>query len=437
MLEPLTLNAFIMKNYYLLSLVFLLLTLGCRKEINVAPAPQDEEIVSKVTHTQTVTTIDGIVTESNCSVITLRSGEIYQICIPTLWNGDLILYAHGYVSEFEPLALPTEAAAYVPLFTTLGFAFATTSYSENGLAIQTGIDNIIDLRKRVIKEFVTPNDIFLTGGSEGGVITTLAVERYPDLFSGGLPLCGPIGDFQRQINYYGDFRVLFDYFFPGVLPGTAISIPDELITSWEAVYVPAVLNAIRSNPTATIKLLNTAGAAYTPGDNTTIEATVLGLLRYNVFATRDAINKLKGQPFDNATRVYAGTGSPEEDALLNQQVQRFTADKKALKTIAKDYETSGAISLPLVAAHTTGDPIIPFWHLPLYEAKTDLQGTGALFTGLPVERYGHCTFTDAEVIGSFALLFLQVKGVTLSRAEQLVRLSSSTQGKVIQSVRME
>jgi hypothetical protein len=32
------------------------------------------------------------------------------------------------------------------------------------------------------------------------------------LYLGGLAICGPIGDFGQQINYWGDFRALYDYF---------------------------------------------------------------------------------------------------------------------------------------------------------------------------------------------------------------------------------
>jgi hypothetical protein len=425
-----------MRNYSPLFLFIFLLIVGCKKEINRFPANQDadEDIVSQTVSHGSVTTVDGVVTQNTCTTVTLKSGEIYEICKPALWNGDLIIYAHGYVSVFEPLALPTEADAYVPLFTSLGFAFATTSYSENGLAIQTGIDNILDLKKRFIKEFGEPNTIYLAGASEGGLVTTLAIERNPSSFDGGLPLCGPCGDFQRQINYYGDFRVLFDYFFPGVLPGNVINIPDELIANWQTVYVPQVLAAIGANPTNTIKLLNTAQAAYVQGDVNTINATVVGVLQYDVLATRDAFDKLKGQPYDNSTRIYFGTGSPEEDAQLNQDVQRYTGDKKALSVIEKDYQTSGKIGVPLVGAHTTGDPIIPFWHLALYAAKTVAQGTSSLFTGIPVVRYGHCTFTEAEIVASFALLVLQVQGLAPTRAEKLITLSRRTKGKIVQSV---
>jgi len=62
-----------------------------------------------------------------------------------------------------------------------------------------------------------------------------------------LAVCGPIGSFQQQIDYLGDARVLFDYFFPGVL-GAAwtqsnIIIPAELIADSTTKYVPAIQQA--------------------------------------------------------------------------------------------------------------------------------------------------------------------------------------------------
>ena len=38
---------------------------------------------------------------------TQASGAIYRICMPDLfWNGDLILFAHGYVSPTLPVGIP-------------------------------------------------------------------------------------------------------------------------------------------------------------------------------------------------------------------------------------------------------------------------------------------------------------------------------------------
>ena len=422
-----------MKNFSWFMLAFVFLLAGCKEDVDLATLARTTNHV--VTSVQNVTTVEGVTTPMPCTTETLPSGEIYQICVPPNWNGELIIYAHGYINEFQPLQLPEEAGKYAPLFVSQGYAFATTSYSQNGLAIQTGIQDIIRLREKFIQEHGQPKQIYLSGGSEGGIVTTLALERNPQLFSGGLSLCGPCGYFQGQINYYGDFRILFDYFFPGVLPGNAITIPDELIRNWQTKYVPAVLNAIQQNPAATLKLLRTGLAPYDPNDPTTIGQTVISVLQYDVINNRDAVKKLGGQPIDNRKRIYFGTGSIAEDIRLNAKVQRFAADRTATETIKKYYETSGNLRKPLVMAHTTKDPIQLFWHLPLYQAKTVLNGTSAYFTGIPVQRYGHCTFTDAEIVTGFGLLLQKIKGQE-AQAQLLLAKTGDSSGKIIQSVRV-
>ena len=101
---------------------------------------------------------------------------------------------------------------------SLGYAFATTSYSVNGLAIKQGLPDLVDLVNIFRTQHPTLKRVVLVGVSEGGLITTLATEQYPTVFNGGVAACGPIGDFRGQINYVGDFRVVFDYFFPGLDP---------------------------------------------------------------------------------------------------------------------------------------------------------------------------------------------------------------------------
>lgn len=426
-----------MKRLIYSFLFLLLIATGCKKNPDLlSTSPElNKEVIASEMQSKTVTTMDGTLTAFSGLTLKMKSGEIYQIYKPDNWNGDLILYAHGYVSAYEPLAISTESNAYAPFFISQGYAFATTSYSANGLVIQSGIDDILDLRKYFIKQYGQPSHIYLTGGSEGGLITTLAVERYPKLFSGGLSLCGPCGDFQRQINHYGDFRVLFDYFFPGVLPGDAVNIPNQLIQNWNSVYVPLILQAISANPVATQKLLVTAGLSFVLQNPANIPQPVLGLLWYDVFGTPNANEVLKGQPFDNTTRVYVNPlGTASENLLLNQQVQRFAADKKATKTIEKDYQTTGDIDIPLVKMHTTGDFLIPFWHLPLYQAKINLQGNNDLFTGYPVDRFGHCTFTEVEIITGFAALVQNVSGQVPNVTQRLINVGRASDGKVVRSV---
>jgi len=351
-----------------------------------------------------------------CEEGTQSSGAIYRICMPDFspWNGDLIVYAHGYVDPHQPVRIPEEQlrlpdGTSIPFVANaLGYAFATTSYSINGLAVREALVELVDLVTIFKVGRPTLNRVYLIGASEGGLITTLAVEQFPTTFSGGLATCGPVGDFGAQINYVGDFRVVFDYFFPGLMPGTPISIPQSLIDNWSTHYSTNILPVILDpmNAITVTQLLSVTQAAYDVGNPTTsISNTIHTVLWYNVFATNDAIAKLGGQPFDNESRAY--TGSANDDAL-NAGVQRFIADLPALREVQAHYQTSGQLRVPLVTLHTTLDEIVPYWHEPLYRDKVVARGRAVRHDNTSVARYGHCNFTTAEVTQALALLQARV-----------------------------
>jgi len=334
-------------------------------------------------------------------------GAIYRICMPSgSWNGDLVIYAHGYVPYNVPLAIPENqlvlpnGTSLPDLINSLGFAFATTSYRTNGLAVLHGVEDLIELVNIFTTTHSMPAHIYVTGVSEGGLITALAVEQRPHVFDGGLAACGPIGDFVGQIRYFGDFRVLFDYFFPGLMPGSPISVPQSLIDNWTTHYTttirPAILNP--ANAGKIDQLMRVSHAPYVPGITSTIETSVFDALSYNVFATNDGIAKLGGQPFDNRDRVYTGSSN---DAQLNLMVRRFSADQAALNEIEANYQTTGQLTVPLVTIHTTLDQQVPYWHELLYRGKVIRNDSLALHRHTEVARYGHCNFEASEILGAF------------------------------------
>ncbi|HSQ28632.1 MAG TPA: hypothetical protein VLN49_02215 [Gemmatimonadaceae bacterium] len=333
--------------------------------------------------------------------------------MPGDWNGALVVWAHGYVSPFEPLHLPDDKVEGTPIsdiVLNLHFAYATTSYRSNGLAAVDGSRDVEDLLALFRTMIGTPARAYLVGASEGSLSSILALERPSTKFDGGLAVCGPIGYFRGQVDYFGDFRVLFDYFFPGVLPASPIDIPQDLIAHWEDIYAPKVIQAITLNPSATQQLLQVSHAPIDPNDPTTVGTTVLGILWYNVFATNEAKQRLGGNPYDNRRRLYFGSTN---DFLLNLNVERFSATPTALAHLAA-FETSGRLQQPVVSLHTTGDPIIPFWQQSLYQVKWLLAPHEASFVGFPVARYGHCSFTESEVLAGFSLLVLETTGGNLA-----------------------
>lgn len=375
--------------------------------------------------------VEGSATPGACVRGILAHGALSLICVPsTGWNGDLVIWAHGYVAfqrplDFYHLVLPDGVP--VPLLAqALGYAFATTSYRSNGLVILESADDILEL----IAAFAQaagrpPARTYLVGVSEGGLVTALLLEQAPRLFSGGLAACGPIAGFRDQINYVGDFRVLFDYFFPGVIPGSPLRIPPEVMDSWEPTYVPAVVAALIANPGEALELMRTSSATVDPANlGPTVVATTLNLLWYNVFGTNDAVARLGGNPYGNQGRWYRGSS---DDPRLNARVQRFVADGAALEALSR-YRTSGNVTVPLVTLHTTEDEVVPLAHELLYLSRAFGSGHRSV-TPLAISRYGHCNFTTAEAVAAFVLLVSQVTGAQPPSAGSGVASDPSTPGR--------
>jgi len=345
-----------------------------------------------------------------CQQGTLPGGALWRVCVPSSgWNGDVVVWAHGYVAPAEPVGFSELALAdgtdLATLVQRLGFAYATTSYRTNGLAVVEGMADIRELVALLpTVAGRAPRTTYLTGASQGGLIAALMLEQSPELFGGGLAACAPLGDFARQIDYWGDVRVLFDAFFPDVIPGTPTSIPPEVVAQWGAYYAPAAKAVLEAHPQAAQQLARAARIPVDSAQPATVVTAIRQLLWYHVSATNDNAAKLGGNPYENHDRRYSGS---DDDGWLNRTVARSTADPLARAALA-DYATTGRLARPLITLHTTGDPIVPYWHELAYVERNLATGT-RLVTAIPVRREGHCTFTAKEVVAAFTTLVLRVR----------------------------
>ncbi len=349
----------------------------------------------------------------NCDPVgTQPSGAEYITCVPSSWNGDLVVVAGPYVAPTQPVGFPDEGDELVEQIEgalgLLGYAVAITSFRDTGLVVQDGVADVVELVGLFEERYAAPGKTFLVGISEGGLIATLGVERQPEVFDAGLAACGPYGNFQRQTHYFGDFRVLFDYYFPGLLPAGPINIPAALIdeAAWDEKFTSDIRPALAApaNADALDHLLAASDAPFEPGDDLGLSSQISvteRLLWYNVFATNDARAKFGGQPFDNADRIYSGAGDAASDTTLNEEVARFTAEISATQTISALYETSGNLAVPLVTLHTTRDPIVPNFHAAAYTAKVEAKGRGDYHEPISVDAFGHCNFATTDLFNAF------------------------------------
>jgi pimeloyl-ACP methyl ester carboxylesterase len=342
-----------------------------------------------------------------------ESGSKYVILKTDSYNGRLVIYAHGFQDAGTTPEIPFDQLCFdgvcIPdLLTSMGFAFAASSYDATGLAVLEGVADTLKLVEFFKEKCGPPERIYVVGASEGGLITTLLTEDHPDVFTAGYALCGPIGDFRYQINYLGDARVTFEYFFPNQIPGYEIfnNIEDEISPEgWDDYFEDKIEPLLLSNPD---KFEQWAVVANLPFDAIDREETLLNsskdVLRYAILNLQDAIAKIGGFPFDNRWRWYRGSAN---DLRLNWRVKRFAADPEAVTEMNVNYNTSGDLDRPLITIHTTKDQQVPYLHEFLYYLKTFASGSILKkHVNIPIQRYGHCQFTAEEALAGFALMLV-------------------------------
>jgi pimeloyl-ACP methyl ester carboxylesterase len=361
--------------------------------------------------------------------------QLILTCVPPNWNGTLVVYAHGYEDPQEPLAVPDVTFGELDVPTELmklGFAFATSSFRKNGYAVQQAGNDLNALVAHFPDTYGTPPDkVLIIGASEGALIATMLVERYPQTYAGGLALCGPLGGANAEIQYLGDFRAVFDVYFDwifdfGIVDGMPTYSNYGEYLAAKTYYAGQIGGAFSADQQAVEQLFSVTKVPRNPDPNINpIEAatqTALSLLRYNVFGFNDLRDVAGGNPYGNRWRWYSGS---DNDWWLNRKVERVSADPAARQYLREYYAPTGRLQRPLVSMHTTTDEIVPFWHELIYGFKVIAQGNAQKFTLLPVPRYGHCNFTEQEVLGSLALL-LSETGTPLSPVLESYRRSLET-----------
>jgi pimeloyl-ACP methyl ester carboxylesterase len=120
-------------------------------------------------------------------------GGIYKIEIPDNWNGDLALYAHGFVanSGAQGSALRVGNSPIRDHLIKEGYAWAASSYRCNGYVPGQGLLDTMALTDLFTKfnGGRAPQRVYLTGTSMGGHVTLLGMREFPTSFAGGLAMC--------------------------------------------------------------------------------------------------------------------------------------------------------------------------------------------------------------------------------------------------------
>jgi pimeloyl-ACP methyl ester carboxylesterase len=354
-------------------------------------------------------------------------GSSYRLYMPKVWNGRLVVYAHGIVPPFLPADLNDEGDGMAAIFGSQGFAVARSSYSETGLAIKDGVQRTHQLRGLFASRFNQPSRTYLVGRSMGGFIVTALAEKFPGQYDGVMPICGVVGGFTGEFSYVFNARTLFDMMYPGVLPGsvTAVPMPSDPAGGLAAAgaiqnaAVGAILSDIASPLPKSVQIalldqtsMPLPGTMPGPVSGEQFVAFAATPLVLHAIFVNDIVQHTHGHiPFENASTTYSSSFLPPALVQsINAGIPRITGDRDALNWIAHNGETSGDLTIPMLSLHTRYDTWVPIVTEAIYRDKVHAKGHDNMLVQRTTEGFDHCNFQPAEIAQGLHDLVAWVEG---------------------------
>lgn len=335
-------------------------------------------------------------------------GSQYALLKPAEWNGDLVVYAHGYVQPFLDPSLVMEIAPFRDWLLTQGFAVAYAGGSETGYAVKDGVIRTHQLNGLFDEAFGDPARTYLVGLSLGGLVADNLAEKFGPQYDGTLALCGVMAGGMWNATYIADFRVLFDVFYPGVLPGSLLEMPEDAIVAPGTPVFNAIYGAIAANPYPALDMARMDQIQLKYNSITELVTAFIHVLGYQVNGANALTDRVNGKSFfDNTATVYSGSSN---DAAVNAAVARHEGDPSAENYFDRWWTPEGRITTPFVTLHTTRDPLVPNRGEDVFAGIVEAAGNSELLLQLTTDSFGHCAFTGPDIVGAFMALRQRVEG---------------------------
>ena len=365
----------------------------------------------------------------------------YRVEVPANWNGELVMYTHGYAGEGETLNA-NDANIRRHLIQN-GYAWASSGYSKNSFDVRAGIEdtNKLALAFASITGKAAPSRFYIMGISMGGQIAAAAVEEEALAtavnkvrYAGAVPMCGVVGDSELGNTFVAAGLAAQQ------LSGVGAALPASLTARqrYQFLLAPSlnpnsiltpVHNALFNNyPTAGYTPKGTAGAQYvsvlknlTGGTRPLFDiglyygGSYSGAMVLNFGSDLTLTGILAKYNNDSSRTVYVIDGDAAASAALNSSVPRVTADanynplrRDGLRAVP---QVNARPYAPVVSIHTLGDIFVPFNMQQVYRQRLNAAGTARAdrVVHRAIRGATHCDFTNAEMAAAFDDLVRWVK----------------------------
>jgi alpha-beta hydrolase superfamily lysophospholipase len=343
----------------------------------------------------------------------------YRIEMPDAWNGELVLYAHGFAGFGTEVAVESPPRALRQYLVANGYAWAASSYSENGYVPGIGADDTLALKRHFAEGFGEPERTYIAGASMGGNVVALALENHASEYDGGLALCGALGGIE-QIDYLASWVAVAEYTSGLTFP---IGEPGANLAPVFLTELPRILGAPDA-PTEQGRQFASVMKHLTGGPRPFFaegfrEQYIVNFGLVMIDPERKLLVNRAATNAHDSYEIDAGLGVTAEQ--LNANVRRYPSDPAARNAEAHPdaVPTTGRITVPLLTLHNTGDLFVPISMEQSYRAKVEAAGKGDLLVQRAIRAGGHCKFSEQELTAAFADLVAWVKDGTKPQGEDL------------------
>jgi pimeloyl-ACP methyl ester carboxylesterase len=369
-------------------------------------------------------------------------GNQFIAAIPTKWNRDALLFAHGYSLPGTPVDVPKNplvadlSGGLMKLAYDQGFTVAYSAYNKAGMGVETGAVSTLALKK-FLDEVLQPERTFVSGGSMGGNVVMALIDEHPDEFAGALAACGVVDGWEYQLGALIDIRAIYNYFTKDTefeLPGnkdiriSAISPePPNWLSFTGGLWRYAQLRRI-SRPIEALfeeaevdkhsKAANILRNIESASNQFPAEmSSFISPLATVSLGMDDIVTTFGGMPYNNTEKVYKSEHlSDLQNNELNQSIARTIADSSAVAYQTRWHKSTGRSPVKLLVLHNSIDPLVPYKNVKNLSARMQAEGNfhnlrvmevptkySKIF-GTSHSGYSHCGFTNEEIEDAWSLL---------------------------------
>ena len=285
-------------------------------------------------------------------------GAYFTIVVPDSWNGDLVIWNHGF-SLNEPDAVD-DLGPLVDFNLEEGYAVAACSYRQAGWSLFYTTEDLSELYQAFVTRFGAPGQVYVYGASLGGIVTAQALEQ-AELGNvvGAMPLCGAVAG-SRIWDGSLDLRLIYDVIAEGMpgaaIPGGAEGLPEDsklteiglgfAVNAATGILLPEEVRTPQQQANLD-KILQVSGIP---------ESFLLTDMWFSTFGLSDLVH----DPMKLGGVIAVGnTGVDYGDNSIDDVIQRVSPDPVANNRFGKYYIPSGEVGdIKIVQLHTDKDGLV-------------------------------------------------------------------------------